>query len=540
MKPLRLVFYFAVALLAVSAACAPKATPTPIVIVVTATSPAPTETATLVPVPTEALPTPTLAPIVLAGPEMAVGSRYPYVDGTVLIAVPAGPFTMGRGGGTNNPQRQVTLPDFWIYSTKVTNQQYARCVALGECTSPDLKNNLGYNDYARLNDPVAGVTYAQADAYCKFVRGRLPTEAEWEKTARGPDANIYPWGNGAPNASLLNYNNNVGQTTNVTKYGAGASYYGGLDLEGNAFEWVADWYDELYYRNGPADNPLGPDTGLKRSVRSSSYRSGPDQVPSAVRFFDDPNNNRRDLGFRCVVEDPAYFAPSCQQIGSYGGDVNGAPNPGQICPATVSVTVAPQNCGSKSTYVTFNTDQPANTITGGVGTCTLISGGGGVFPEVYNCGPASAPGPATISAYCDPASVLGPATCPPHYTDNGAGGCTWDGSGTAGTACLPGSTYDAANQCCASTPGTFAADFPLCAVGSSPVPIGPGQYGCLIGLPGTDSDSKPIYMPPTNCGGGDTGGCNLDPVTCSQRGLYFDKNNCCCVISPTGGGCVSP
>ncbi len=539
MKRLRFTFYIGMALSVILAACAPKAvppTPTPVVIVVTATEAAPTDTPTLVPVPVEASATPTLVPVVLAGPEMAVGSKYPYIDGTTLIAVPAGPFTMGRGGGTDNPEHQVTLPDFWIYSTKVTNQQYAYCVAAGLCTLPNLQDNQGYNDYARLNDPVVGVTYDQAAAYCDFVHGRLPTEAEWEKTARGPNGNIYPWGNGAPNAALLNYNNNVGQTTNVLKYGPGASFYGGLDLEGNTFEWVADWYDPYYYRDPAAgDTPLGPKTGLKRSVRSSGYKSGPDQVPSSIRFYDDPKNHRRDLGFRCVVEDPTYFAPNCTQIGFYGGDVNGVSNPGQICPANVSLTVAPQACGSNKTYVTFNTNQPDHTFTGGVGTCTLISGSvvPPIFPQVYDCGPASVPGPATINAFCNPADVLGPATCPPHYTSNGAGGCTWDGTGTAGTECLPNMTYDPVNQCCTSTPGTYAADFPLCQVGASPVPIGPGVYGCLIGLPGTDFQSQPISMP-SECGGNDNGGCNVNPNSC-QYG--FNAANCCCNYTP---GCPYP
>src|SRR5574340_869447 len=138
-----------------------------------------------------------LAPVNLTGPEMKVGAAWPYVDGTTLVAVPPGPFTMGHGG-LDNPEHQVTLGGFWIYSTKVTNQQYARCVAAGQCDPPSARDNLGYAEFADFNNPVTGVTYDQAAAYCTFVHGRLPTEAEWEKTARGPDGNIYPWGSSSP------------------------------------------------------------------------------------------------------------------------------------------------------------------------------------------------------------------------------------------------------------------------------------------------------------------------------------------------------
>jgi len=158
--------------------------------------------------------TPSLVPVNLAGPELKFGSSYQYADGSLLVAVPAGPFTMGVDG-PDNPQHTVTLSDFWIYSTKVTDQQYANCVQAGGCTTPDKNDHPSFNDPAGANNPVVGVTYDQASAYCTFVHGRLPTEAEWEKTARGPNANIYPWGNGAPSCDLLNYNQCVGQTTNV-------------------------------------------------------------------------------------------------------------------------------------------------------------------------------------------------------------------------------------------------------------------------------------------------------------------------------------
>jgi formylglycine-generating enzyme required for sulfatase activity len=143
--------------------------------------------------------------VAASGPDMEVGSTYFYVDGTTLVAVPAGEFLMGADG-KDNGEHAVTLNDYWIYSTKVTNQQFALCETLGKCTSPNLEDNPNYKDYSRSNDPVVGVTYNQAVAYCSFVHGRLPTEAEWEKSARNPDGSLYPWGDTAhqfPNGSKL-------------------------------------------------------------------------------------------------------------------------------------------------------------------------------------------------------------------------------------------------------------------------------------------------------------------------------------------------
>src|SRR5262245_26806737 len=168
------------------------------------------ETAVLIPSPlvtvsSIATEPPSIEVVPTSSPSMQVGSTYSHVDGTILVAVPAGEFTMG-GDGIDNPAHRVTLRDFWIYSTKVTNQQYELCESRGQCTSPDLTNNPVYRDRTRANDPVVGVTYHQAAAYCSFVQGRLPTEAEWEKAARGPDGNRYPWGDAAPSCDLVNFN----------------------------------------------------------------------------------------------------------------------------------------------------------------------------------------------------------------------------------------------------------------------------------------------------------------------------------------------
>jgi len=215
----RLVFYISMVLIVLLAACMPASTtPTPVVNAVPATLVVTAPTVTSVPENT-----PTTAPLDLAGPPMQVGSAYLYFDGSLLVAVPGGPFIMGHGGW-DNLEHTVTLSDFWIYSTKVTNREFQQCVAVGKCTPPDLTDNQGYNDFNRQNDPVAGVMWAQGEAYCEYVNGHLPTEAQWEKAARGPEGNIYPWGNGLPSVDLLNFKNNIGRTTNLSNYLKGKSY----------------------------------------------------------------------------------------------------------------------------------------------------------------------------------------------------------------------------------------------------------------------------------------------------------------------------
>jgi hypothetical protein len=415
---------------------------------------------------------------------MQVGSTFAYVDGSILVAVPGGPFTRGRKGGGDNPEQVITLSDFWIYRTKVTNQQYKLCVAAGKCTTPDLQDNQGYNDFKRLNDPVNGVTWDQSDAYCKWMNGYIPTEAQWEKTARGPDANIYPWGNGAPSCDLLNFNNCVGSTTSVVKYPQGKSYYDALDMAGNAFEWVNDYYDAQYYRTGPNQDPPGPENGQRKSVRSTSYKSGPDQTPAAVRFFDNPRNHRRDLGFRCVVDDPTYFAPMCQQTTLIGtGPGGGGPSGAGIsydCPV-VSVSFAELSCHDQSSNVTFFDSKgiPGDPylawppgLPGGCDSGTPLD----ATHVVFNC---TGSGPASINSACAPIGGPSPATCAPHYTINpGTGMCEWDGTGTTGGVCPSGYDLDPTRNCCTAAPGS-GINYPVCGVGTTLVEGPPGFFNCV-------------------------------------------------------------
>ncbi len=182
---------------------------------------------------------------------------------------------MGHGGD-DNPEHEVTVSDFWMYRAKVTNSQFAYCVAMGKCAPPNTDKNKGYGDYAKANHPVTGVNYEQAAAYCSFVHGRLPTEAEWEKAARGPDGNIYPWGDAVPTCDLANFGPCEYKTSSVVDHPAGQSYYEALDMAGNVYEWTADWYDAKYYSNSPTEDPLGPN-------RTSAINAPSVQADSTLR-----------------------------------------------------------------------------------------------------------------------------------------------------------------------------------------------------------------------------------------------------------------
>jgi formylglycine-generating enzyme required for sulfatase activity len=413
---------------------------------------------------------PVLQPVNLAGPVMELGSKYVYVDGTVLIAVPGGPFIMGYNFA-DNPEREVTVGDTWIYSTKVTNQQYALCVQTGKCSPPKPEDSEKYGDYRYINHPVTGVNHAQAGEYCAFVKGRLPTEAEWEKTARGPEGNIFPWGNQAAGCSLLNYAFCENETTDVNDYETGVSYYGAWDMSGNAREWVADWYSPVYNVENPVADPLGPEFGEKRSVRGSSYQDSADPSLSAHRFSLDPLETLPDLGFRCVIEEPTVFAPWCEQLTYAGTGVNGSqPDCVPIVGCNdVSISQAP-NCSpnyTPYTIVTFTlSGMPPNFWAYQAPGCSALPGEQTPTKDKYICNPGDV-GPATAQGSCFYGVPAFCEACSANYNLVG-GKCVWDGSGTSGTECLPGSTYDPLTQCCTALPGD-GVDFNLCPVGTYPL-----------------------------------------------------------------------
>ena len=228
------------------------------------------------------------------------------LDGMTMILIPEGEFIMGAEGGENQPSHRVFLNDYWIDQTEVTNGMYALCVKDGVCQEPSQADshtresyygNSTYADY-----PVIYVSWDQAQAYCHWVGARLPTEAEWEKAARGTDERQYPWGNEAPSNLLLNYGDQIGDTTPVGSYPSGASPYEVLDLSGNVWEWVADWFDGDYYTASPYKDPQGPDDGQLHVTRGGSW-SQPEKYglnTATWRAMALPEYTKDDLGFRCA------------------------------------------------------------------------------------------------------------------------------------------------------------------------------------------------------------------------------------------------
>jgi formylglycine-generating enzyme required for sulfatase activity len=219
-------------------------------------------------------------------------------DGMVMVAVPAGEFTMGSevGEGDEDPVHQVYLDAFWIDKTEVTNAQYRECWAAGKCQVSEVADNADFNGDAQ---PVVGLSWHDAKAYCGWAGARLPTEAEWEKAARGIDGRIYPWGN-EWDAEKVNSREGPYGTTVVGSYPEGVSPYGALDMAGNVWEWVADWYGSNYYANSPERNPTGPGSGQYRVRRGGSWYDDWSGVRCANRYWYDPGNRNNYLGFRCA------------------------------------------------------------------------------------------------------------------------------------------------------------------------------------------------------------------------------------------------
>jgi formylglycine-generating enzyme required for sulfatase activity len=204
-----------------------------------------------------------------------------------MVYVPAGAFLMGStdedklATSEEKPQHSVSLDAFWIDKTEVTNRMYTLCVDAHVCTEPthgDSATRFNYYDDPQGRYeiyPVVWVNWPMAQTYCEWAGRRLPTEAEWEKAARGTDGRLYPWGNSQPDHDLANYDAYFGDTLNVGRYPKGASPYGAMEMAGNVDEWVADWYSATYYQTSPATNPTGPDSGEKKVVRGGNYSHNP-------------------------------------------------------------------------------------------------------------------------------------------------------------------------------------------------------------------------------------------------------------------------
>jgi serine/threonine-protein kinase len=225
-------------------------------------------------------------------------------DEMVMVYVPAGEFEMGTDEceAYEKPVHTVGLDAFWIDQTEVTNAQFAGCVEAGACDPPENSSSdtrdTYYGDGAYDDYPVIGVEWDQAVAYCDWAGARLPTEAEWEYAARGPEGRRYPWGNSEPDCEKANFRGCAEDTTAVGSYPGGASWCGALDMSGNVWEWVADY--EGPYSSERESNPTGPASGGNRVRRGGAWYDWPNRVLSALRVSIGPRMLRDIIGIRCA------------------------------------------------------------------------------------------------------------------------------------------------------------------------------------------------------------------------------------------------
>ena len=281
-------------------------------------------------------PEPTSPPAVLGD------TRTRPADGMVMVYVPAGEFRMGstleearfarqlcrQHSGADaiavcqasafsdeQPAHTVALDAFWIDRTEVTNTHYRRCVDAGTCTPPVETGSYSratyYGDPAFDDHPAIWVNQQQAAAYCAWAGGRLPTEAEWEYAARGPESRLFPWGD-AFDGTRLNYcdagcatgvrdetlDDGFAETAPVGSFPTGVSWCGALDMAGNVREWVADWHG--YYTAQRQVNPTGPAVGEGRIPKGGCWLDKPDDVRCANRGANAPDYTRHKVGFRCA------------------------------------------------------------------------------------------------------------------------------------------------------------------------------------------------------------------------------------------------
>jgi formylglycine-generating enzyme required for sulfatase activity len=222
-----------------------------------------------------------------------------------MVLVPAGEFSMGspEGDPDEKPAHKVQISAFFMDKYEVTVKQYAAFLQESGGDRPAEWKTM--NKTANQNRPVMGVDWAEAARYCKWAGKRLPTEAEWEKAARGTDGRLYPWGNDPPTPLHANYGkkewNNHEALVPVGTLEAGKSPYGIYDMAGNVWEWVSDWYDNDYYKNSPSDSPAGPPTGGFKVIRGGSWNTSARNLRAADRYFDPPSFRSQYVpGFRCA------------------------------------------------------------------------------------------------------------------------------------------------------------------------------------------------------------------------------------------------
>jgi formylglycine-generating enzyme required for sulfatase activity len=227
--------------------------------------------------------------------------------GIKMKLIPSGEYIMGRLYlfPEEQPVHLVYLHSFYMDVYEVTNAAYQSCVDDGGCslplveyshTRPDYFNNPQFSNY-----PVIYVTWPQAETFCKWRGARLPTEAEWEKAARGADNRSYSWGSDL-DCSKVNYNACSDDTSEVGSYEQGISPYGLYDMSGNVWEWVSDWRSETYYEISPYVNPKGPRIEMYKVLRGGSWNGYYAYLNVTYRGRDNPVNATNHYGFRCAKD----------------------------------------------------------------------------------------------------------------------------------------------------------------------------------------------------------------------------------------------
>jgi formylglycine-generating enzyme required for sulfatase activity len=229
------------------------------------------------------------------------------VQDAPMVAIPEGVFAMGFDGTQaledERPLHRVWLDAFSIDLHEVTTAHYAAFLSATNRPAPWLWETVDLNQHG--DRPVIGVDWHDAEAYCRWKGKRLPTEAEWEKAARGTDGRLYPWGNQSPTKEFANFalgaRFSYGQVLlPVSDFEQGKSPYGLYQMAGNVYEWVADWYAANYYETSPGRNPPGPERGQFKVLRGGSWSDLPKYLLTYGRFKLPPETRNSYTGFRCV------------------------------------------------------------------------------------------------------------------------------------------------------------------------------------------------------------------------------------------------
>lgn len=432
-----------------------------------------------------------------AGGKAPAGTCQPTnTDGAATIYIPGDTFTMGSAdtdpaaAQDEKPQHDVTVSCYNIYKKEVTNAMYDACVGEGACF-PNVQpvadtptENAADPTYAE--NPVVGVDYNMAKAYCDWAGGRLPTEAEWEYAARGKKLSLFPWGDAAPSCDMANFKDCLtpADTLKVGSLAKGDSSFKLEDMAGNAWEWIFDWYAKDYYAHSETNGPIGPLNGYYKVVRGGGYNSIADYLRGGNRHAGDPYSPYTNVGFRCVtgpITIPEGYTPpdpnkhgfphddpvddddpgNPQTIVGFGSHDPGCPDPngnlhfiidnfGMVNPQMTSFIVdgIPYTCSYDAINKQFECVGPEpqnNNPTYSVSLCVHSDNGGDwcvpniVFQKPQNCDDSKTPAHTTYKVDC-PIGGLIPITL---HSDSPV---TWDTAETEGGGPMSNCHYDTPND----------------------------------------------------------------------------------------------